>query len=156
MTASLRAWDISEAEVSEALERLDSLWDELFPAEQARIVQLLVERRCQPRRYRHPLADRRIGEAGRRTALEQTRISEGGVMTRRHLADDRRTVTARIPISIRRRRGRKFVIAPDGRTRRLHEHSAGGTCWRRAHTRPSRRSRLPRKSTLNTLGASFG
>ena len=36
--------DISEAEVREALGRLDPLWDELFPAEQARIVQLLVER----------------------------------------------------------------------------------------------------------------
>ena len=36
--------DISEAEVREALQRLDPLWDELFPAEQARIVQLLVER----------------------------------------------------------------------------------------------------------------
>ena len=31
-------------EVREALQRLDPLWDELFPAEQARIVQLLVER----------------------------------------------------------------------------------------------------------------
>jgi hypothetical protein len=30
--------------VREALERLDPLWDELFPAEQARIVRLLVER----------------------------------------------------------------------------------------------------------------
>jgi site-specific DNA recombinase len=48
----VRAWraaretggDISEAEVRQALERLDPLWDELFPAEQARIVQLLVER----------------------------------------------------------------------------------------------------------------
>ena len=36
--------DISETEVREALERLDPLWDELFPAKQARIVQLLVER----------------------------------------------------------------------------------------------------------------
>jgi DNA invertase Pin-like site-specific DNA recombinase len=36
--------DISEAEVRQAMERLDPLWDELFPAEQARIVQLLVER----------------------------------------------------------------------------------------------------------------
>ena len=36
--------DITEAEVREALHRLDPLWDELFPAEQARIVQLLVER----------------------------------------------------------------------------------------------------------------
>jgi hypothetical protein len=35
---------LSEAEVREALEGLDALWDELFPAEQARIVQLLVER----------------------------------------------------------------------------------------------------------------
>jgi site-specific DNA recombinase len=36
--------DIKEADVRQALERLDPLWDELFPAEQARIVQLLVER----------------------------------------------------------------------------------------------------------------
>jgi site-specific DNA recombinase len=35
---------LSEADVREALEGLDPLWDELFPAEQARIVQLLVER----------------------------------------------------------------------------------------------------------------
>jgi hypothetical protein len=35
---------LREADVREALERLDPLWDELFPAEQARIVQLLVER----------------------------------------------------------------------------------------------------------------
>lgn len=36
--------DITEAEAREALIRLDPLWDELFPAEQARIVALLVER----------------------------------------------------------------------------------------------------------------
>ena len=35
---------LTEAEVREALERLDPLWDELFPAEQARIVRLLIER----------------------------------------------------------------------------------------------------------------
>jgi site-specific DNA recombinase len=35
---------ITEAEVRDAIERLDPVWDELFPAEQARIVQLLVER----------------------------------------------------------------------------------------------------------------
>ena len=35
---------LTEAEVRDALEGLDPLWDELFPAEQARIVQLLVER----------------------------------------------------------------------------------------------------------------
>jgi hypothetical protein len=35
---------LSEADVRDALHRLDPLWDELFPAEQARVVQLLVER----------------------------------------------------------------------------------------------------------------
>jgi hypothetical protein len=35
---------LSERDVREALQRLDPLWDELFPAEQARVVQLLVER----------------------------------------------------------------------------------------------------------------
>lgn len=35
---------LSEAEVRDALHRLDPLWEELFPAEQARIIQLLVER----------------------------------------------------------------------------------------------------------------
>jgi DNA invertase Pin-like site-specific DNA recombinase len=36
--------DITEAEARAALTELDPLWDELFPAEQARIVALLVER----------------------------------------------------------------------------------------------------------------
>ena len=35
---------ITEADARAALTELDPLWDELFPAEQARIVQLLVER----------------------------------------------------------------------------------------------------------------
>jgi len=36
--------DITEADVRAALQQLDPLWDELFPAEQARIVGLLVDR----------------------------------------------------------------------------------------------------------------
>ena len=36
--------DIAETDTREALNRLDPLWDELFPAEHARIVALLVER----------------------------------------------------------------------------------------------------------------
>ena len=36
--------DVTEADAREALTQLDPLWDELFPAEQARIVGLLVER----------------------------------------------------------------------------------------------------------------
>jgi DNA invertase Pin-like site-specific DNA recombinase len=44
MTAIRHDDRITEAEVRDAFERLDPMWDELFPAEQARIVQLLVER----------------------------------------------------------------------------------------------------------------
>ncbi len=36
--------DITEADARVALQQLEPLWDELFPAEQARIVALLVER----------------------------------------------------------------------------------------------------------------
>lgn len=36
--------DITEADARAALHQLDPLWNELFPAEQARIVGLLVER----------------------------------------------------------------------------------------------------------------
>jgi DNA invertase Pin-like site-specific DNA recombinase len=36
--------DLTEAEVRDALLQFDPLWDELFPAEQARIVRLLVDR----------------------------------------------------------------------------------------------------------------
>jgi len=42
--ARAEAPDVTEAEVRDALGRLDPLWDELFPGEQARIVRLLVER----------------------------------------------------------------------------------------------------------------
>jgi DNA invertase Pin-like site-specific DNA recombinase len=35
---------LTESEVREALRRLDPVWNELFPAEQARVIQLLVER----------------------------------------------------------------------------------------------------------------
>ena len=44
LAARAEAPDLTEAETREALGRLDPLWDELFPAEQARIVRLLVER----------------------------------------------------------------------------------------------------------------
>ena len=42
--ARARDGDITEPDAREALMRLDPLWSELFPAEQARIVVLLVER----------------------------------------------------------------------------------------------------------------
>jgi len=43
-TAHAEDTGVTEAEVRSALEQLDPLWDELFPAEQARILRLLVDR----------------------------------------------------------------------------------------------------------------
>ncbi len=43
-TAREEAPDLTEVEVREALEHLEPMWEELFPGEQARLVQLLVER----------------------------------------------------------------------------------------------------------------
>jgi hypothetical protein len=42
--ARAHADDITEADAQATLQQLDPLWDELFPAEQVRIVALLVER----------------------------------------------------------------------------------------------------------------
>jgi hypothetical protein len=42
--ARARDGEMTEADAREALMGLDPLWDQLFPAEQARIVTLLVER----------------------------------------------------------------------------------------------------------------
>jgi DNA invertase Pin-like site-specific DNA recombinase len=44
LAARAEAPDLDEGDVREALHRLDPLWGELFPAEQARIVRALVER----------------------------------------------------------------------------------------------------------------
>jgi site-specific DNA recombinase len=42
--ARAAAPEMTEQEVLQALERIEPLWDELFPAERARIVRLLVDR----------------------------------------------------------------------------------------------------------------
>ena len=44
LAARREAPDLTEREVRDALHRLNPVWDELFPAEQARIVRALVER----------------------------------------------------------------------------------------------------------------
>ena len=44
MAARAEVPGLTEDEVRDALCNLDPLWDELFPAEQTRIVRLLVER----------------------------------------------------------------------------------------------------------------
>jgi hypothetical protein len=97
--------DVTEEEARHALADLDSLWDELFPAEQARIVQLLVDPSgCPRRRGRRPLPH----ERPRRACAGNH--EEGG------MTDDDRTITVRIPLVFKKHGGRKTVILPDGET----------------------------------------
>jgi len=82
--ANLEGAALPEATVREALERLDPLWDELFPAEQARIVQLAnSEGRRKARRPCTEAADTRSGE--------------------RCPPADRGVVSIKVPLAIRKR-----------------------------------------------------
>ena len=112
---------ITEAEVREALQRFDPLWDELFPAEQARIVQLLVERvdltvdgaRIRLRTEGLTSLVRDLGRA------EASGDAGGGVTEASHhsaataeLSNDGSTLTVSVPLTLRRRGGRKRIITP--------------------------------------------
>ena len=99
---------LTEAEVREALFSFDPLWDELFPAEQARIVRLLVERvdvgmdEMQVRLCTDGLADL-LGELG----------SEGGGMSiGTETTHDEGVLVVRIPLKRRTRGGRRLMVAP--------------------------------------------
>lgn len=95
--------------VRDALHRLDPLWEELFPAEQTRIVQALVERvtvgpaGADIRLRVEGLAGLGPGPAGE----PGTGPAGGGV-------SQATSITVHVPLHIRRRGGRKVVIAPDG------------------------------------------
>jgi len=91
---------MTEDEAWLALERLDPLWEELFPAEQARIIHLLVDR-----------VDIRPDGADACRAVG--RIDEGGSMT-----SAAQMLTVRVPLAIRKRGGRKLVVTPVGTMRR--------------------------------------
>ena len=92
-----------------ALHHLDPLWDELFPAEQARIVQLLVERAG-------------IGTAGRSVSL---RIDGLAALAREMTADLERAAGSatrrsskpsplQVPFCVVKRGGRKEMLLPLG------------------------------------------
>ena len=103
--------DITDDEAREALIQLDALWDELFPAEQARIVQLLVERVD----VRTPGVEVRLrpnGLAGLVREVAGTggpRRDAGDGIGRR--GDDHRARPDHVPEMA----GRKLVVTPDGR-----------------------------------------
>ena len=86
--------DVSEDEALAALLHLDPLWDELFPAEQARIVQLLIER-VDVRMHGVEVRLRPNGLSG------LVREVAGSIVKRATLSADGETITVHIPESLR-------------------------------------------------------
>ena len=103
--------DITEDEARDALTQLDPLWDELFPVEQARIVQQLVER-VDVRMHGVEIRLRPNGLSG--LVSEGDGQQEGGSVNRVTVSADGETITVHIPLTFRKRGGRKLVVTPHG------------------------------------------
>lgn len=104
--ARTTAPDVTEQEVLLALERIEPLWDELFPAERARIVRLLVDRgRRRPGRGRRvAAAARRARQPCARPRRPRARGWEGCGMS-----GEAQTLTVVIPLRVKPRGGRKAM-----------------------------------------------
>src|SRR5439155_21540531 len=63
--------------------------------------------------HRHPPSNRRASEPDGGARRGRAR-AKGSVMAKPKISSDGRTITVRVPISIRRRGGRKLVLAPGG------------------------------------------
>ena len=107
--------EITEREVTVLLADFATVWNELFPAEQARIVQLLVER-VDVQEDALEVRIRAEGLASLVGELRQgdERDGEGGVMSGVQTRLDGTTLVVRIPMRFQRRGGRKRIVAPDG------------------------------------------
>lgn len=114
----------TEAEVRQALQRLDPLWDELFPAEKERIVKLLVQdvtvRKdgLQIRLYLHGLnslvVDLNGAVAAEGDALLCAAASPGrsASASTDPTAGPGQTLTIEVPMKFSTRGGRKDIILP--------------------------------------------
>ena len=110
-----RTWpksEIAEREVLGLLTDFGSLWAELFPAEQARIVKLLVER-VDVHRTGWRCGSGPRGWPASWPSCGSSRHRQGGLRwPERRLEGG--TLVVRIPMRLGKQRGRKRILAPDG------------------------------------------
>jgi hypothetical protein len=100
--------DVTEQEVLLALERIEPLWDELFPAERARIVRLLVDRvDVRADGAAVAAAAGRAGQLGAGLGCPGPRGREGG-----GVSEATQTFTVLIPLRVKPRGGRKAMVTP--------------------------------------------
>ncbi|HRK98460.1 MAG TPA: recombinase family protein [Alphaproteobacteria bacterium] len=104
--------DISDPQMEEkiirALENFEQLWDELFPVEQERLVKLLIQR-VVVTTTKVSIELRPVGMIG----LLHEIMPDVKIEKSRPTKDS--PITIEIPIKLRKRSGRKYITAPDGR-----------------------------------------
>ena len=93
-------------EIRDALQNVDALWEELFPGEQARIVELLVQGVV--------VEEGSIVVTFRANGLRALALeSHGGEQPEAPVNDPGDPITVRIPMQFKRRGGRKEIIVPE-------------------------------------------
>ena len=98
---------LSVDDIRDALQNVDALWNELFPGEQARIVELLVESVA--------VEEKGIVLTFRANGLRSLALeSRGAVQTEAATSLGADPITIRIPMKLKRRGGRKEIIVPEG------------------------------------------
>jgi hypothetical protein len=107
-----RTWATLKRNYEDEIADFATVWNELFPAEQARIVQLLVERvEMQEDALEVRVRGGGTGEPRSRATAgrEESRMTQGA-----ETRLDGETLVVRIPMRFQRRGGRKRIVAPDG------------------------------------------
>ncbi len=100
--------ELNERKILHALEQFDLLWDELFPAEQYRLVHLLIDRiTVYPTKVNITL--RPLGMVGLLHEIMPDVISP----TDNPSIDG--PVTIELPVLFKRHGGRKYITSPDGK-----------------------------------------
>ena len=100
--------DLSEHAVMTSLKKFENMWDELFPAEQIRILNLLIQRIIV-----HPDMMQIILQPMGMTTLLHDLVSDATYIA--PTANAEAFYTIDIPITFKNRGGRKYITAPDGR-----------------------------------------
>ncbi len=101
--AALHDGGPTEDEVRDALQKLDPVWDELFPAERERIVKLLVKEAA----VSADGLDIRLHTNGLRSLVAELRDGQQA-----EVGEDGNTLSIHVPMEFHRRGGRKEIILP--------------------------------------------
>jgi hypothetical protein len=114
--------ELEEGDVIEAFGALEPVWDELYPAEQAPIMRLLIERIDVAPDGISPTAACRGnpeprcgagGPGGSRSGRFRT-LAGGCRVVTECPSHEVKTLTIRIPMRLQRQSGRKVIVTPDG------------------------------------------